>query len=148
MVLVVPEILLILENWIEKFRSSLSQESDVSNDACYTSDREGTTRKPDENNLIARGIVCSDEAVDFPNILTDSGSEKTAADGVHCATTGTNSRMVIDDLRLAIKAHSPKSSRDSGYITGYLESACWNVRKESWLREAIVTEWELVLIVA
>jgi hypothetical protein len=65
----VPEVFLILEDRIEVVHTIPSEKSNISNHARNASCCKSSPGEANENDLVARYIVCSDEAVDFTNIL-------------------------------------------------------------------------------
>ena len=69
MVAVVLEVLLVLEYGVENIHAISRQKTDISDHASDTSRRESPSTEANQDDLIAWCIVCSNEAVNFPDVL-------------------------------------------------------------------------------
>ena len=110
MVTLVPEILLILEDWIEILHTRPRQNANVPDHTRDASNREGSSGKSYEDDFVSGCVVCTDKTVYFTYVFRDARPKKSSCKGVYGAGTRTDSRMVVNDLRLAIEADSPESS--------------------------------------
>ncbi len=74
MISVILDVLLILENGIEVIHALSSQKANMTDHTCHTPDRESTSTKANEDDLIARRVVGSNERVNFADILPQGQS--------------------------------------------------------------------------
>ncbi len=69
MVILVSEVLLVLENRVENIHSISGQKTDIPDHPSDASCGESASTEADQDDLIARCIVCSNETVDFSDVL-------------------------------------------------------------------------------
>lgn len=120
MVALVPEILLILEDWVERVHAFSGQQANVSDHSGNASCSERSSGKPNENYFVSWLIVCRDERVDFSNVLTDPCPKESASNSVDDTRSSADTRVVVDYLMNAIETDSPQSSRQSSDVAGNL----------------------------
>lgn len=140
MVALVPEIFLVLEDWVEGIHAFSGQQTDISDHPSNASCSESSSGKPNENDFVSWLIVGRNEGIDFSNVFADSGTGKPTSDGIDDTRSSTYTRVIIYNLMHAIGTNSSQSSGKASDIARNLKSTSRNIRYQRGFLETIIAD--------